>query len=136
MALIALLGDEMVGIASYDAEEGDDRYAEVAFAVADDHQGRGLGTKLLQLLTNHARGTGIEGFRAYVLPENRQMMRLFRNSGYEMSRTIDEGVFTVDFPVSESVESISVAAEHEKRAVAASLLPMFFPRSIAVISTR
>lgn len=133
MALVALHDGEMIGIASYDRETGDNNDAEVAFAVADEHQGRGLGTKLLQLLTNHARGTGIDAFRAYVLPENRQMMRLFRNSGYELSRTIDEGVFTVDFPVAESKESLTVAGEYEKRAVAASLLPMFFPRSVAVI---
>lgn len=133
MALIALHEGVMIGVARYDREASDDTHAEVAFAVADEHQGRGLGTKLLQLLTHHARSNGIEGFRAYVLPENRQMMRLFRNSGYELSRTIDEGVFTVDFPVLESETSASAAFEYEKRAVAASLLPLFFPRSIAVV---
>lgn len=132
-ALIALHGGEMIGVARYDREGSDETHAEVAFAVADEHQGRGLGTKLLQLLTHHARSNGIDGFRAYVLPENRQMMRLFRNSGYELSRTIDEGVFTVDFPVIESADSITASADYEKRAVAASLLPLFFPRSIAVI---
>ncbi|MGF1616266.1 MAG: GNAT family N-acetyltransferase [Acidimicrobiia bacterium] len=133
MALIALYDAEMIGIASYDKESAGHNEAEVAFAVADEHQGRGLGTKLLQLLTSHARGTGIDAFRAYVLPENRQMMRLFRNSGYELTRTIDQGVFTVDFPTAESEESLTVAGDYEKRAVAASLLPMFFPRSVAVI---
>lgn len=133
MALIALLDGEMIGVARYDREAAGDSHAEVAFAVADAHQGRGLGTKLLQLLTHHARSNNIDAFRAYVLPENRQMMRLFRNSGYELSRTIDEGVFTVDFPVLESKDSIEAAAQYEKRAVAASLLPLFFPKSIAVI---
>lgn len=132
-ALIALHDGEMIGVARYDRETPDQTHAEVAFAVADDHQGRGLGTKLLQLLTHHARSNGIDGFRAYVLPENRQMMRVFRNSGYDLSRTIDEGVFTVDFPVLESQGSLEAASEYEKRAVAASLLPMFFPKSIAVI---
>jgi acetyl coenzyme A synthetase (ADP forming)-like protein len=61
------------------------------------------------------------------------MMRLFRNSGYEMTRTLDEGVFTVDFPVAENEGLLEVEAEREKRAVAASLLPLFFPRSVAVI---
>ncbi len=133
MALIATSDDEMIGVARYDRDRSDQSHAEVAFAVADAHQGRGLGTKLLQLLTNHARNNGIQGFRAFVLPENRQMMRLFRNSGYELSRTIEEGVFTVDFPVSESEDTLAASAEYEKRAVAASLLPMFFPKSIAVI---
>jgi acetyl coenzyme A synthetase (ADP forming)-like protein len=133
MALIALLEGKMIAVARYDREVEGSSSAEVAFAVADKHQGRGIGTQLLQLLTNHARSHGIERFHAYVLPENRQMMRLFRNSGYEMTRTLDEGVFTVDFPVAESEGLIEAEAEREKRAVAASLLPLFFPRSVAVI---
>ena len=102
MALIALLDGKMIAVARYDREGHDATSAEVAFSVADRHQGRGLGTQLLQLLTTHARSHGIERFHAYVLPENRQMMRVFRNSGYEMTRTIDDGVFTVDFPVATS----------------------------------
>jgi acetate---CoA ligase (ADP-forming) len=133
MALVALHEGEMIAVGRYDREQDDANRAEVAFAVVDDHQGRGLGTRLLELLTSHARSRGIRGFRAYVLGENRQMMRVFRNSGYEMARTLDSGVFTVDFPVTESDTSLAAEAEHEKRAVAASLLPLFFPRSIAVI---
>jgi acetyl coenzyme A synthetase (ADP forming)-like protein len=135
MALIAVLDGRMIAVARYDREGHDETSAEVAFAVADEHQGRGIGTQLLQLLTNHARSRGIEQFRAYVLPENRQMMRLFRNSGYELTRTIEEGVFTVDFPVAESEGLLKAEWEREKRAVAASLLPLFFPRSVAVIGT-
>ncbi len=133
MALVALHEGEMIGVGRYDRESGHSDRAEVAFAVIDDHQGRGLGTRLLELLTSYARSHGIKGFRAFVLGENRQMMRVFRNSGYELSRTLDSGIFTVDFPTSESEESLAAKADHEKRAVAASLLPLFFPRSIAVI---
>ena len=133
MALIALIDGKMVGVSRYDRDDDAPATAEVAFAVADAEQGRGLGTQLLQLLTAHARASGVSQFRAFVLSENRQMMRLFRNSGYEMARTIEDGVFTVDFPVAESLQSAEVEAEHEKRAVAASLLPLFFPRSVAVI---
>ncbi|HEX6301738.1 MAG TPA: GNAT family N-acetyltransferase, partial [Acidimicrobiia bacterium] len=132
MALIALRDGEMIAVGRYDREGLSDR-AEVAFAVVDDQQGRGLGTKLLELLTAYARSQGIRGFRAFVLGENRQMMRVFRNSGYELARTLDSGVFTVDFPTTESEQSLAIEADHEKRAVAASLLPLFFPRSIAVI---
>jgi acetyl coenzyme A synthetase (ADP forming)-like protein len=133
MALVALHEGEMIAIGRYDRERGHSDRAEVAFAVTDDQQGRGLGTRLLELLTVHARSHGIRGFRAFVLGENRQMMRVFRNSGYELARTLDSGVFTVDFPVSESEQSLAAEADHEKRAVAASLLPLFFPRSVAVI---
>lgn len=133
MALVALHEGEMIAVGRYDRERGHSDRAEVAFAVVDDQQGRGLGTRLLELLTTYARSQGIKGFRAFVLGENRQMMRVFRNSGYELARTLDSGVFTVDFPVTESAESLAAQADHERRAVAASLLPLFFPRSIAVI---
>ncbi|HJS71426.1 MAG TPA: GNAT family N-acetyltransferase [Acidimicrobiia bacterium] len=132
MALIALQDGEMIAVGRYDREGHSDR-AEVAFAVVDEHQGRGLGTKLLELLTVYARSQGIKGFRAFVLGENRQMMRVFRNSGYELARTLDSGVFTVDFPVAESEQSAAIEADHERRAIAASLLPLFFPRSVAVV---
>ena len=133
MALVALLDGELIGVGRYDVDPNEPTSAEVAFAVIDEQQGRGIGTKLLELLTSHARSHGVEEFRAFVLGENRRMMRVFRNSGYELTRTMDSGVFTVDFPTTESETSLAVEADHEKRAVAASLLPLFFPRSIAVI---
>ena len=51
MALIALLDGKMIAVARYDREGHDATAAEVAFSVADKHQGRGIGTQLLQLLT-------------------------------------------------------------------------------------
>src|SRR5690606_3990206 len=79
MALVAVDGGNIVAVGRYDREGSNADTAEVAFAVVDAQQGRGLGTRLLELLTNHARTNGVERFRAYVLGENRQMMRVFRN---------------------------------------------------------
>jgi acetate---CoA ligase (ADP-forming) len=133
MALVALSHGRMIGVGRYDVLDDDPTTAEVAFGVADEHQGRGIGTELLQLLTSYARGHGIERFRAFVLPDNRQMMRVFRNSGFELSRTLDDGVYTVDFPVEESEGSMAAWGERERRAVTASLGPIFVPRAVAVI---
>ena len=138
MALVALYDGRMVGVARYDAEPDDPTRAEVAFSVTDEMQGHGIGTSLLQLITAYARDHGISGFRAFVLPENVQMMRVFRNSGYELKRTVEDGIFTVDFPVAYTDDARARAEERERRAVTASVLPLFFPRAIAVIgaSTR
>lgn len=138
MALVALYDGRMVGVARYDSSPEHPDRAEVAFSVSDEMQGHGIGTSLLQLLTAYARDHGITGFRAFVLPENVQMMRVFRNSGYELKRTVEDGIFTVDFPVAYTDDARSAAEERERRAVTASVLPLFFPRSIAVIgaSTR
>jgi acetyl coenzyme A synthetase (ADP forming)-like protein len=133
MAFVAVHEDDIIGVGRYDRVEDDPQYAEVAFAVEDGHQGRGIGSQLLQLMTTHSRKQGITGFRAFVLPENVQMMRLFRNSGYRLERTLDEAVYSVSFPVAYSEDARAAEEEREKRAVAASLLPIFYPRSIAVI---
>jgi acetyl coenzyme A synthetase (ADP forming)-like protein len=133
MALVAVDSGLVVGVARYDRMSDEPSVAEVAFVVDDAHQGKGIASELLALLTSYARQNGVNSFRAFVLPENLQMMRVFRNSGYRLSRTLEDGVFTVDFPVDHSLDARTAEDMREKRAVAASLLPIFFPRSIAVI---
>jgi acetyl coenzyme A synthetase (ADP forming)-like protein len=133
MALVALDDGLIVAVGRYDRIKTEPSVAEVAFVVDDQHQGRGIASELLALLTVHARQTGVSCFRAFVLPENLQMMRVFRNSGYRLSRTLEDGVFTVEFPVDYSRDARTAEDMREKRAVAASLLPVFFPRSVAVI---
>ena len=55
--------------------------AEMACAVEDSHQGRGLGSLLLRHLGVLARDAGIREIVADVLAENRPMLRLLRSSG-------------------------------------------------------
>lgn len=133
MAVVVFHEDEMVGVGRYDREADDPTKAEVAFVVADDQQSRGIGTQLLQILTTYARSHGVKSFQAYVLPDNLSMMRVFRNSGYTLTRSLDEGVYNVEFPVGASEDARAADARREQRAIAASILPMFYPRSIAVI---
>ncbi len=137
MALIAVHGDEMVAVGRYDVlperSTEDYKVAEVAFLVEDAWQGRGIGRHLLQHLTVYARLRGITEFEAFVLAENVGMMRLFRDSGYRLTRTLEEGIFEVEFPIEYSLEAREAEWEHEKRAVTASLMPILYPTSVAVI---
>lgn len=133
MAFVVEVGGLLVAVGRYDRMEGDPGLAEVAFGVEDAHQGRGIGTQLLTHLTNHARHEGVSAFRAYVLPDNYAMMRVFRSSGYTMHRDLEEGVYTVDFPVTITDEVKRQEGLREQQAVAASLLPVFYPRSVAVV---
>src|SRR5581483_4334437 len=61
-----------VAIASYSADHG--RIAEVAFAVAEDFQGKGLATMLLERLAVLASQNGFEKFQASTLAENQAML--------------------------------------------------------------
>jgi RimJ/RimL family protein N-acetyltransferase len=55
--------------------------AEVAFAVDDAHQGKGIGTALMRHLGAIARSAGLKELVADVLPENAAMLNIFRASG-------------------------------------------------------
>lgn len=137
MAFVAIHEDEMVAVGRYDvlpeASREDGRVAEVAFLVQDSFQGRGLGSHLLQHLTVYARLKGITEFEAFVLAENHAMLRLFRDSGYRLTRALDEGIYRVEFPIEYSLEAREAEWEHEKRAVTASIMPILYPTSVAVV---
>src|SRR6185436_9691852 len=66
-------GERVVALANY-VRLRDPRLAEAAFAVADEHQGRGIGTRLLEQLAERAAGEGIDRFVAEVLADNRAML--------------------------------------------------------------
>ncbi len=62
---------------------GDSNRAEVAFVVADQHQGHGLGTYLLERIIDIARQQGFGELEAVVLADNFSMMDLFRRTGFQ-----------------------------------------------------
>jgi RimJ/RimL family protein N-acetyltransferase len=91
MAFVAFLGDEMIAVGRYERIAGAVE-AEVAFAVADAHQRRGLATLMLKQLAAYAAGHGIRRFTADTLVDNRHMLAVFRAAGFRAERTIDYGV--------------------------------------------
>ena len=94
VAFVITIGGEIIGIGRYDRLD-DPAEAEVAFNIADAHQGRGLGSILLEHLAAAARENGIRKFTAEVLPENRKMLMVFSDAGYEVKRHFDDGVVSL-----------------------------------------
>ncbi|WP_460021732.1 N-acetyltransferase family protein, partial [Kineosporia succinea] len=78
VALIAVLGDDIVGVGRYDRLGPSSDAAEVAFNISDAHQGRGISSVLLEHLAAAARENGIRRFVADVLPRNRKMLTVFQ----------------------------------------------------------
>jgi len=61
--------------------------AEVAFAVADEYQGRGIGRVLVEELATVARAAGIRELHAIVVGENPRVVSLIsRVAGYREAR--------------------------------------------------
>jgi len=133
MAFVAIVDGELIGVGRYSSIAGEPTSAEIAFTVADAFQGMGIGTLLVFRISAYARALGIERFRAFLLADNHAMMRVFRNAGFPLTRDIDEGVYTVDIPTEESEAVLAAEGKAEQISTAASLLPLFYPQSIAVI---
>ena len=91
--------ERIVGVARYDRARDTD-LAEVAVAVIDEFQRRGLGSVLLAELARVARKHGIRTFQLIVLPENREMLGLLRNMGWIHQAKLAGGVYeiSVDLP--------------------------------------
>jgi acetyl coenzyme A synthetase (ADP forming)-like protein len=125
-------GERVVAVANY-VRLRDPRLAESAFAVADEHQGRGIGTRLLEQLAERAAAVGIDRFVAEVLADNRAMLGVFEAAGFELTRELEGGELEVEFPIA-ATEDYRVHVEaRDHEAVVASLRPFFEPRSVAVI---
>jgi acyl-CoA synthetase (NDP forming)/GNAT superfamily N-acetyltransferase len=137
VALVAVLDEEIIGVGRYDRLGGtgasDSADAEVAFVVADAHQGRGIGSILLEHLAAAARERGIKRFVAEVLAENSRMVRVFTDAGYSAKYEYDSGVVHLTFPIAPTEQSRAVEFERERRAEARSIERMLTPGSVAVI---
>ncbi|MBT1002097.1 GNAT family N-acetyltransferase [Paenarthrobacter sp. DKR-5] len=131
-ALVMILGGEIIGVGRYD-RLADPADAEVAFNIADKHQGRGIGSILLEHLAAAARENGIRRFVAEVLPENRKMLTVFSEAGYEVHRHFDDGVVSLEFKLDLTDKSRQVMEAREHRAEARSLAELLAPSSVAVI---
>ena len=74
--------------------------AEMAFAVTDEHQGQGIGRALMHHLAAIAREAGVKELVADVLPYNIPMLKVFRESGHEISIRRWQGVVHVTLQLS------------------------------------
>ncbi|MGZ4333530.1 MAG: bifunctional acetate--CoA ligase family protein/GNAT family N-acetyltransferase [Gaiellaceae bacterium] len=132
VSLVGELEGEVVALATY-VRLRDPRRAEVAFAVADVLQGRGIGTRLLERLVAHAARAGIHEFVAQVLPQNAPMLKVFGDAGFATTRHLEGGVVEVLFAIEQTDEVRAAMDERDHIAVARSLAPFFTPQSVAVV---
>ena len=131
VALVATVRDEIIGIARYDRLDA--TTAEVAFNISDAHQGRGVGSVLLEHLAAIGQERGLAKFVADVLPQNRKMIQVFTDAGYEVSYHFEDGVIAVALQIEPTEQSQAVRLSREHRAEALSVRSVLFPDSIAVV---
>ena len=138
VALLGLLGDEVVGVASYELTT-DAAAAELALAVADGMHRHGIATLLLEHLVSLARARDVKVLVADVLPDNYAVLRVLSDAGLAVRRKYADGVVELSMPVprnaalGEPSTWLDAVAGREKQADVASLEPLLAPRSVAVV---
>ncbi|PID52971.1 MAG: hypothetical protein CSB46_10845 [Micrococcales bacterium] len=131
VAFVITVAGRIIGIGRYDRLN--ETEAEVAFNISDDHQGRGVGSVLLEHLAAAARENGINRFVAEVLPQNRKMVSVFKETGYEIRRSFKDGVIALEFDIDPTEKSLAVAVAREHRSEANSLRELLHAGSVVVI---
>jgi GNAT superfamily N-acetyltransferase len=116
VALVALVGDEIVAVARYDrlasteAEAEAEAEAEVALEVADAQQGRGIGTLLLKQLAMVARTHHIRTLSAVALPGNAKLFGMLADTGWPLERHFDAGAVRLRVQIDHSPDPSQATA--------------------------
>jgi acyl-CoA synthetase (NDP forming)/GNAT superfamily N-acetyltransferase len=132
LAFVALLGDDLVGIARYDRWSGRND-AEVAFFVDDANQRRGIGILLLEYLAAAGRERGFDRFTAQVLPTNRKMISVFQEVGFEVTSRFEDGVIEVTLGLDPTETARERIDDRARRSEARSVARLLAPTSVAVV---
>jgi GNAT superfamily N-acetyltransferase len=100
-AVVAVEPDtgRVVGIARYVVDVDDASAAEVAYAVVDDWQGRGVGRRLIVELGRRADACGIARLRGLVVSGNTAAVSLLTHIGNVESRAYDGGALEVEVAI-------------------------------------
>ena len=137
-ALLGLLGDDLVRVATYELIPGL-QTAEIALAVADGMHERGIATLLLEHMVSLVRARGVRVLTAEALPGNSAVLQLLADSGLAVRREYGDGMVELSMPVpqntalGEASAYLDAVAGRDEHADAASLAPLLAPRSAAVV---
>jgi acetyl coenzyme A synthetase (ADP forming)-like protein len=125
--------ERIVGHAAYVPTLPGSRMAEIAFEVADDRHGQGIGTILLAHLAAVAPGDGIDRFVATVHPSNHRMAQVFRDSGFPVDVTVGRGELQFEMPASLDATAIAAFEDRDRIAAVAAVEHVLRPATVAVI---
>ena len=95
VALVALQGGEVVGVASFAEARQSPQEAELALVVEDAWQGQGIGRGLLRALVEEAHRRDVEVFNAVIMGENSRALRFLTRFFPWAEVHLQAGEFTV-----------------------------------------
>lgn len=131
--LAAESAGELVGVVSFERHRPDEPRAEFAVFVDDAHQGRGIGTLLLEHLADYTRSHGITELYGEVLAGNARMLRVAGDLTAATTPYLRDGVVEVSLATTADDAALASVEARDRAAGQASLRPLLAPRSIAIV---
>ena len=133
MAFVALVSDELAGLASYDRLEAPVRTAEASFMRADAYRGQGLAALLFESLSEYARARGILHFIAEVKAQDTALLKVFAATGLRCTRQGGPDTVRVEIDLRPTAAYRASCDQREATAEVASVAAVLRPHSIAVV---
>jgi acyl-CoA hydrolase/GNAT superfamily N-acetyltransferase len=75
-----------------------DAFADTAFIVDEEYQGKGIASYLFELLIRVAREEGIQGFTADVLASNKAMLKVYEKAPFPVQTVLTSGIYELTIP--------------------------------------
>jgi RimJ/RimL family protein N-acetyltransferase len=96
MAFIAIeeATEQMLGVVRIHANS-EHRSGEYAVLVRSDLKGHGLGWMLMELMVEYARAEGLESVHGQVLQENKTMLQMCRQFGFQITPDADDPAIVI-----------------------------------------
>jgi acyl-CoA synthetase (NDP forming)/GNAT superfamily N-acetyltransferase len=133
MAFVAVVSDQMVGLASYERLDTAVPAAEASFIITDTYQRHGVATLLFETLAEYARAMGILRFLAEVMVQNPELIEMFAATGLHCARHSDAATVCVEIDLRPTPQYRASCDQREAIAEVASIAAILRPRSIAVV---
>jgi len=130
-AVVDITSQKVMGIGGY-VPGARARVAQSMFAVPVEHQGRGVGTLLLEHVMAAAATGGIDTLEA-VVPVGDPALDVLRESGARIDESSEGGVIRIELSTRWERGDPERLAEREQARTAYSLRPIFQPTTVAVI---
>ena len=81
--IVALIDNQVVGMASYHPDKGRTRHrVDCAWSVHPDFSGRGIATKVVQAMCQHAKKSGFKRMEAEVALQNIGSLKVAEKNGF------------------------------------------------------
>ena len=101
MSVVGVVGEtgqgHIIAEARY-VRHQDRPWADVAFVVDGEYEGRGIATWMYAMLIRLARERGLQGFTADVLASNMGMMKVFEKGGFPVRARLSDGAYELSIP--------------------------------------